>query len=128
MKREIIAIILLLILDGIWLSMYMGEKYKLHVETIQGSKMQVKMWSAGLAYILMIIGLLVFVLPKTYNKRTLLRDSIMYGGLFGIVVYGIYDFTAGAVLKDWDMKLAIVDILWGGFVYAMSVYLSGLIA
>lgn len=127
MKREIIAIVLLLILDGIWLSVYMGEKYKLQVETIQGSEMQVKTWSASLSYILMIIGLLVFVLPKTNNKKTLLRDSILYGGLFGLVVYGIYDFTAGAVLKDWDMKLAIVDILWGGFVYTLSVYLSGLI-
>jgi uncharacterized membrane protein len=127
MKREIIAIVLLLILDGIWLTVYMGERYKLQVEAIQGSEMHVKVWSASLSYILMIVGLLVFVLPKT-NKKTLLRDSILYGGLFGLVVYGIYDFTAGAVLKDWDMKLAIVDILWGGFVYTLSVYLSGLMA
>ena len=126
MEREILAIVILLLLDGLWLKLYMGGKYKPLIQSVQGSEMKVKTWSAGLAYTLMVIGLLVFVLPKTTNKKTLLRDSIMYGGLFGLVVYGVYDFTAGAVLKDWDMKLAIVDILWGSFVYAISAYLSGI--
>ena len=30
-------------------------------------------------------------------------------------------------VKDWGMKLAIVDILWESFVYAISAYLSGII-
>ena len=38
----------------------------------------------------------------------------------------IYDFTAAAVLKDWDIKLALLDILWGSFVFFISAYIGSL--
>ena len=128
MKREIIAIAILLILDGIWISAVMGKYYNTMIKKIQGSEMTVNKVCVVLAYSLMVAGLLLFVLPNTKDKKSLLRDSLIYGGLFGIILYGVYDFTAGAVFKDWDMKVAILDVAWGGFVYFISAYLSGLIS
>jgi len=57
-----------------------------------------------------------------------LQDSLMYGLIFGIVLYGVYDFTAGAVLKNWDVKLAVTDVMWGGIVYFMAAYVGTIIA
>ena len=113
MKREIIAIAILLILDGIWISAVMGKYYNTMIKKIQGSEMTVNKVCVVLAYSLMVAGLLLFVLPNTKDKKSLLRDSLIYGGLFGIILYGVYDFTAGAVFKDWDMKVAILDVAWG---------------
>ena len=73
------------------------------------------------AYFLMLIGLNIFVIPNV-RKSNLFSDSIKYGFLFGIVVYGIYDMTCAALFTKWDIKLAIIDILWGGFVFFISTY------
>ena len=115
-KKYILSTIILLILDFAWLKFYMNKKYQKQVIDVQGDKMKLNVPSAIASYTLMVIGLNVFVLPNIRPTHALM-DSLKYGFLFGLVLYGVYDFTAGAVFKKWDMKLAIVDMLWGGFVY-----------
>ena len=66
-----------------------------------------------LAYLMMVIGLQVFVLDKKAN-------GVLRAFVFGIILYGVFDFTCGAVIENWDMKLAIIDILWGGGVYCAA--------
>jgi len=126
MKKNIIPILFLLILDLFWINYYMKDKYNTLVNNIQNSSLQLNYKYALLSYILMIIGLVIFVLPHI-RKENRLNDSLKYGFIFGLVVYGIYDFTAAAVLKDWDMNLAIKDILWGGSVYFMSAYFGSIL-
>ena len=36
-----------------------------------------------------------------------------YGALFGLVVYGVYDFTNYATLRQWPLVLAFADVAWG---------------
>ncbi len=119
MNKIIISSITLLVLDFCWIGLFMGGQYNRMVPLIQGSKMVMNYYSAALAYLLMIVGLQVFVIPNI-NPRKLLTSSLKYGFLFGIILYGVYDLTAGAVFKKWDFKLAIMDILWGGLVYFLT--------
>ena len=119
MNKIIISSITLLVLDFCWIGLFMGGQYNRMVPLIQGSKMVMNYYSAFLAYLLMIVGLQVFVIPNI-NPRKLLTSSLKYGFLFGIILYGVYDLTAGAVFKKWDFKLAIMDILWGGLVYFLT--------
>lgn len=123
MNKLILSSILLLLLDFMWIGGYMGGEYKKMIRKIQGSDMQLQVIYAILSYTLMIIGLNVFVIPNI-NKDNLFNDSLKYGFLFGIILYGVYDFTIGAVLKDWNFKLAIMDVLWGGTVYFLATYLT----
>ena len=118
-KKIIISSLILLVLDIGWLGFFMGSQYHRMIPLIQGNKMIINYYYAVLAYILMIIGLQVFVIPNI-NPKKLLSSSLKYGFLFGVTLYGVYDFTAGAVLKKWDLQLAIVDILWGGIVYFLT--------
>ena len=118
-KKIIISSLILLVLDFGWLGFFMGGQYHRMIPLIQGSKMIINYYYVVLAYILMIIGLQVFVIPNI-NPKKLLSSSLKYGFLFGIILYGVYDFTAGAVLKKWDFQLAIADILWGGIVYFLT--------
>ena len=119
MNKIIISSITLLVLDFCWIGFFIGGHYYRMIPLIQGSKMVLNYYSAALAYLLMIVGLQVFVIPNI-NPKKLITSSLKYGFLFGIILYGVYDLTAGAVLKKWDFKLAIMDILWGGLVYFLT--------
>lgn len=123
MNRNIKASFILLVLDLVWIYLYMGKQYTNQIQQIQNSKMEVNPYLAVLSYLLMVLGLNMFVLPNI-RKDHALEDSLKYGFTYGIILYGVYDFTAGAVLKDWNLRLSIIDILWGGFVYFISSYIA----
>jgi uncharacterized membrane protein len=123
MQRNIISTSVLLILDILWVLLFMGKKYTKQVKDIQGTNMRGRLGFAFLAYILMVVGLNMFVLPNIRKGHELV-DSLKYGAVFGLVVYGIYDCTAAAVFTDWDVGLAALDIAWGAFVFFVSAYVG----
>ena len=122
-RQNIVATIVLLVLDILWVTLYMNKAYKKQVKDIQGTEMKGRVYLGAIAYVLMVVGLNLFVLPNIRKGHELI-DSLKYGATFGLVVYGIYDMTAGAVFKDWDLKLATVDIIWGSFVFFISAYVG----
>ena len=119
-KKQLIPIFVLLTLDYAWLHFYMKHRYIDLVKIIQKSKMNVKIIPALFAYLFMIIGLLNFVLPNI--KKGSLQSYFQYGFLFGVILYGVYNFTCAAVFNNWDITILIQDILWGGFVYFIASY------
>jgi uncharacterized membrane protein len=125
-KQSVVATLVLLLADFLWIGLYMGKQYKTQVRSIQGSDIKPNPVFIVPAYILMVIGLNVFVLPNIRKGHELL-DSLKYGLIFGIVLYGVYDFTSGAVFSKWNKKLAIIDVLWGGFVYFIAAYLGSIL-
>lgn len=65
-----------------------------------------------LVYMALVILMIVFLLPKLQGKGML--EVFFYGALFGLMLYGFYDFTNYALFQNWTLKVTIVDILWGG--------------
>lgn len=127
-KRVGVAVLMLLVLDFLWIWLYMGRQYGKMIPRIQGSELKMNILSSVAAYFLMVVALIYLVLPNIRSSSLYrLQDSIRYGALFGLVAYGIYDFTAGAVFKNWDFNLAIIDICWGAFVYAITVYIASMV-
>ena len=123
LKHRLISTATLLILDFLWIGLYMGSRYSTMIKKIQGTPMKTNMLYAIIAYTLMVIGLNLFVLPNINIKNITIKECLTYGFMFGLVLYGVYDFTIGAVLKKWSMSLAILDVLWGGFVYFIACYI-----
>ena len=122
LKHRLISTSTLLILDFLWIKLYMGSRYATMIKKIQGTPMKTNMFYAIIAYTLMVIGLNLFVLPNINIKNITIKDCLTYGFMFGLVLYGVYDFTIGAVLEKWSMSLAVLDVLWGGFVYFIACY------
>ena len=123
MNKIVISTILLLVLDIIWIGGFMGGQYEGMIKKIQGSKMTVNLLYAVLTYILMIIGLQFFVISNI-KEENMLMDSLQYGFLYGMILYGVYGLTAAAVIKDWDILVTVYDIIWGGTVYFLTAYLT----
>lgn len=124
--KLISSILLLLILDFLWIYLFMGPRYMSQIEIIQKSPMKVNVWYAIIAYIFMVIGLLIFCLPNI-NKKKRFKSSLIYGFLFGLVLYGVYDFTIASVIKKWDIKTAIIDIIWGASLFGFVCLISSFI-
>ena len=83
-------------------------------------------WAATLAHIFLLIGVIEFVLPKTHG---LLLNGFLYGGLFGLITHGVYNFMNYANLKHWPRIIVFVDFLWGGVLLGVvsmfATYLQG---
>ena len=122
LKHRVLSTLTLLILDGLWINFYMKDKYNKMIKNIQNSDIQVNKVFAVASYTLMVVGLNLFVLPRLDVNNINIKDCLLYGFTFGIVLYGVYDFTIAAVLKKWDIDLAYIDVLWGGFVYFAASY------
>jgi uncharacterized membrane protein len=46
----------------------------------------------------------------------MLVSAFIWGALFGVTVYSVYDLTNRATLRRWPLKLVFIDILWGGVI------------
>ena len=120
-KRFIYSSLIFTIIDLLWIKYYMGGKYEVMVNQIQGSDMIVNTKIAACAYLVLCFALNYFVIPYvTKNDCRLWTHSF----IFGLVLYAVYDFTCGAVFHKWDKKLMIIDILWGGLVFVLTNYLT----
>lgn len=130
MNHKLVSQIMILSLvfllgDFIWIYCFMGDKYKKMVPEIQNEELKINIYYGVFAYIFILVGLIIFVLPKISHENRF-RDSLIYGFTYGVILYGVYDLTAGAIFRKWDWKLAIYDIIWGGFISFISVYLASL--
>lgn len=124
MNKIIISSVIFTVIDLLWLKFYMTDKYNIMINIIQNSSLKLDTICAFFAYLTLCFSLNYFVLPYvTENDCRLITHSFM----FGLVMYAVYDFTCGAIFKDWDKKLMIIDIIWGGVVFCLSNYLTNLI-
>ena len=113
-----LILLLFLLFDAMYIGSqltYMSTLY----QQIQKSPLKVRYGSAILCYLLLTILLYTFIiLPKRP-----IQDAF----LLGICVYGIYDTTTYALLKEYPLFLAVMDTLWGGILFFLVTYVYRLI-
>ena len=115
-KKYFVGFIILLIIDLAWLALFMGKRFGDMVKKIQGQEMLFNPIGAIVAYILLGIGVVHFGINRV-DPRNPLTSSIINGGLFGLLCYGIFDFTNFAIFKNYELSTAIIDTLWGGILF-----------
>ncbi|HUS52203.1 MAG TPA: DUF2177 family protein [Candidatus Bathyarchaeia archaeon] len=97
-------------LDFIWLGFIARNFYDQQLEAFT----RTLNWPpAILTYILIPLGIFLFVLPKVSKKQA---SSFFWGAVFGLIVYGVYDLTNLAILAGWSLAMVVGDILWGMFI------------
>jgi uncharacterized membrane protein len=105
------------LIDAVWLK----SMNKLYKKELGGLLLdRPKMGAAIIFYLLYILGMMVFVLVPAIGAGEW-QKATLHGILFGVVTYATYDLTNLATLKNWSVKVTIVDLLWGGFVTAVTV-------
>ncbi len=100
-----------LILDGLWLGVIAKNFYRQSFSSFP--RLFENMYYGAFAYVLLVLAIVLFVLPKAGEN---IGQAALYGAILGLVVYGVYDFTNLAVFGSYPLKVALVDVVWGIFV------------
>jgi uncharacterized membrane protein len=107
-----VSILAFLVLDGVWLGLVMTDFYRTQLAPIgrfaNGSFAPI--WPAALlVYVMLGVGVAVFAVPRATSVST----AALWGALFGLVVYGVYDLTNYSTLAEWPALVTMADIVWG---------------
>ena len=113
MIKYIIVIILLLVLDIIWLSVN-AKEYSKMIKSIQNKEIKLNITYALFTYVLMIASI-IFIESKT----EIIKKSLLYSGLLGLFINGVYSGTNLAVFQNYDIGLGLKDTLWGFILYTI---------
>ena len=73
---------------------------------------------AVLVYIFMAASVTFFVLPRISTNSPAWM-SFLIGAAMGLITYGVFDMTNMAILKNYPIAFAIVDMAWGSFAYGL---------
>jgi uncharacterized membrane protein len=128
----LVLAVIILALDLVFL--YLAKDFfARQVMLVQGTNMKVYIPSAAICYILIVVGLYYFVLrhiivPNATSAAAAiqtmrLEDGVRSAFFLGILVYGVYETTTLAILRNWSPVTALVDTTWGGTLFALSAYL-----
>jgi len=95
------------------IALFMGKYFGSVVEKIQrGRKMSVRIFPAILCFLLISFGIVYFVLDRIRDDH-IVEDSFRYGGVFGAVVYGVFDLTNYSMFSDYTVSTVLIDMVWG---------------
>ena len=114
---SILASIIFLIIDVIWLSFATKSFYRPLIGNLLADKPV--MWAAALFYILYVFGMALVVILPCMDSESIFK-TVYTGFIFGLVAYGTYNLTNMAVLKGWSPTVTFVDMFWGGSLTAVS--------
>jgi uncharacterized membrane protein len=119
-----------LLLDYIWLAKLMQGFYIKELgpyARVRGTTIIPVYWAAVLVYLLLPLGIVLFALPRV-DPANLVASSLLWGGLFGLIVYGVYDMTNMSTLENWPVRMVWVDICWGCFLCGVTTLFAALLA
>lgn len=100
--------ILVIVIDSIYLAL-IKDKFNKMINNIQGSDIEINYTAAILCYSLLIFCMKYFVIDKKFTN--------LEAFYLGIIIYGIYETTSAATIKNWNNEIIILDTLWGGILF-----------
>lgn len=113
----LINAVILVSIDFIYLNLIKGY-FNEQIKRVQGTPMEINYLGAAICYILLVTGINYFIVRP--------RKSVSDAFLLGIIIYGVFETTNYALLKNWSILTVIIDTLWGGLLFALTTYIVNL--
>jgi len=121
----ITALVVFLLLDAAWLSTMANMLYRPVLGDIVLPSLRV--WPAVAFYAMFPIGIVAFaVMPAL--KSSSVGTAVIYGLVFGAIAYGTYDLTNYATLRNWNLQITVIDIVYGAIASAIAGAAATLVA
>lgn len=114
----ILVSILFVAVDSVYLSS-VSKYFNKQVRDVQSSDLVVKIFPTFLCYVILSFGVYYFGVVK--------KLSLIEAFFLGIFVYGVYETTNMAILKNWRWMTVFMDTVWGGVLFASVIGISRLI-
>ncbi len=120
-KSFLITATAFIILDLIWLGLIIKNfnlRQLAEIGRIVDGDFKILYVPAAITYLLMSAAIVIFVLPVAQAGSDL--RSFFLGAVMGLIVYGVFDMTNLAILKNYPLAFAGVDMAWGSFVFGAA--------
>lgn len=121
--NKIIFSVLYLIVDILWISTMSKLFYKSRIENVQKDVLKFKLIPAIFAYLTLLLAMFYICAPLSDYYAGKYNAPIVFG-IVGFVIYGVYNFTNGAIFNEYNWDFMIIDTIWGfisfmffGFLY-----------
>ena len=114
----LVSAIIFITTDFVYLNV-IKDYFLNQIKLVQGSEPKVNFLGVALCYIFLIAGINYFIIKP--------RKSVNDAFLLGIVIYGVYETTNYALLKNWSLFTVIIDTLWGGLLFAFTTYVVNML-
>ncbi len=106
--------ILFLLFDAIYF--YINQSFfSSMIYNIQKSPVKARYFVVLLTYVLLTWIEYYFIIKQ--------KKGLKEAFLLGASIYGVYELTNYATLKDWSIYLVFMDTLWGGILFTIVTYL-----
>lgn len=115
LKLYLLLLPIFLAIDLLWLGVIMKGFYQQELGELarRANGALAPRWGAAIVvYLLLPAGIVLFVRPHLGTSQPLWA-AFGWGALYGLVVYGVYDFTNWSVLEKWTARMTFADVLWG---------------
>jgi len=110
--------VVLLAVDVLWLGFIAKSFYRDGIGHLMADSPNLV--AGGVFYLLYPVGIMLFAVAPAalYGGLAAPADAqwsraLLAGALFGFFAYATYDLSNLATLRDWPLRLALVDIVWG---------------
>ncbi|MBM4194882.1 MAG: DUF2177 family protein [Gemmatimonadetes bacterium] len=121
LKMYAVGVVTCFAMDLLWLGVVAKGFYQRQIGHLMRPDVQ---WVPAVSfYLLYVAALVVFVAAPAVERQSVAR-AVGYGAFFGLAAYAAFDLTALALLKDFSLKAALVDLAWGA---SLSAVVSGTI-
>lgn len=116
LKLFCIAFPILILIDVLWLGVIATSIYQSQIGRLMRTadgQAEINIPAGLIVWALIVLGAIFFVLPHAKNQQYF--GQFGWGALFGLVVYGVYDFTNLSILAGWPLSISLIDLAWGVF-------------
>jgi uncharacterized membrane protein len=110
LKLYLLTIPVFFAIDLLWLGVVAKNFYQDKLAHLLSPDVN---WPAALLfYFMYIVGIILFAVKPGLDAGSLAKAAL-WGALFGFFTYATYDLTNLATLRQWPIKVVVVDVLWG---------------
>ena len=125
LKLYVLTVPVFFAIDLLWLGVIARGFYRRNLDSVLSSEVN---WVAAVVFYLIYVAGIIFFAVRPSLASGSLGEAVMLGGLFGFFTYATYDLTNMATIKNWPLRIVVIDVLWGTCLCALVAGLSCLIA
>ena len=106
-----------LIGDGLWLGLIAKDFYRSQLGELMAPNPNLA--AAAAFYVIFVLGVVYFAVSPALAAGSW-TIALVNGAVLGFVAYATYDLTNLAVMRGFPATMAMVDIVWGAALSALS--------
>lgn len=110
LKVYAVALGVFLAMDLAWLGVLAKGFYNEQLGYLM--RPDVRVGAAVLFYLIYVVAVVVLVVSPAVEQQSLGR-AVATGALFGLAAYAAFDLTSLALIRDFPVKVVVVDLAWG---------------